>query len=420
VHATRDLTIEKRYINLPVKTGELLQKLSVIVDGRPVREFDIELAPGEPDFWVFLDVTAFLGEHATLQVLSLSRESQGLASITQDDEPRTPDLYTEALRPQFHFTSRRGWSNDPNGLVYHDGDYHLYYQHNPYGVGWGNMHWGHAVSRDLVHWQEQPIALYPVAYGDWCFSGSAVVDNSNTAGFKTGNEDVIVAAFTSTGRGEAVAYSNDRGRTFTDYPQNPVVRHGGRDPKIIWYAPGKHWAMAVYDEQPREGQEPGRFIAFYTSPDLKTWELQSRIEGYYECPEIFELPVDGDGRNTRWVLYAAAGAYAVGAFDGKTFTPEAPEVRYNHGNCFYASQTFTDMPSEDGRRIQIAWGTCEMPGMPFNQMMDFPVELTLHSTPSGIRMYAWPVKEIENLYSETRNWSDTALRPGQNPLSDLS
>ncbi len=419
VNATRDLTISKPFLNFPVKRGAPVQKLSVIVDGTPVRELDIELAPGEPDFWVFLDVGRWLGKDATLRVDSLARQSRGLEAITQTDEPELGDLYNETYRPQFHFTSRRGWNNDPNGLVYHDGEYHLYYQHNPYGTGWGNMHWGHAVSRDLVHWQELPIALYPVQYGDWCFSGSAVVDAENTAGFKTGEEDAIVAAYTSTGRGEAIAYSNDRGRSFTDYEANPVVKHSGRDPKVIWYEPGQYWVMAVYDEQPREGQDPGRFIAFYTSPDLKTWQFQSRIEGYYECPEVFELPVDGNPADTRWVLYAADGAYAVGAFDGKSFTPEGEKTRYNWGNCFYASQTFTNIPKQDGRRIQIAWGTCQMPGMPFNQMMDFPVELSLHRTPEGLRMFAWPVREIESLYAASHEITDVSLAQGDNPLSGL-
>ena len=164
-------------------------------------------------------------------------------------------MYQEKYRPQFHFSPRIGWNNDPNGLVFYKGEWHLYFQHNPYGWNWGNMHWGHAVSTDLVHWTQLPIAIYPFKYGDWVFSGGAVVDEDNTAGFKSGAEEVIVASYTSTGRGEAIAYSNDRGRTFTDYAGNPVVKHQGRDPKIIWYGPGKHWVMAVYDEEGRRRTE---------------------------------------------------------------------------------------------------------------------------------------------------------------------
>ena len=407
--AMRELVIEKRYLHLPVKNGAAKQRMKVSVGDKIVDEFDIELADGEPDFWVFLDMEPYKGKRAKIDVGRLPEESKGLAAITQaDDVPDAANLYKEKYRPQFHFSSRRGWNNDPNGLVFHKGEYHLYYQHNPYGWNWGNMHWGHAVSKDLVHWTELPIAIYPFRYGDWVFSGSATVDKGNTAGWKKGDEDAIVAAYTSTGRGEAIAYSLDRGRTFTDYEKNPVVKHAGRDPKLIWFAPGKHWVMAVYDEH--EGK---RWIAFHTSPNLKEWTFQSRTEGYFECAEIFELPVDGDKSKARWVVYAADGAYAVGSFDGKTFTPDHQgKHRFNWGNCFYASQTFSDIPPEDGRRIQIAWGRVGHPSMPFNQMMNFPVQLTLRTTEEGIRMFAEPVREIELLHAKKHAWQDKALKEG--------
>src|SRR6185295_14840190 len=156
----------------------------------------------------------------------------------------------------------------------------------PYGWNWGNMHWGHAVSRDLVHWEELPIALYPRKFGDWAFSGSAVVDQRNTSGWKQGRNDLLVAAFTSTGRGECIIYSNDRGRTWTEHEGNPVVKHQGRDPKLVWDAPSRRWVMALYDEF-----EKKQWITFHTSSDLKRWEFASRIEGFYECPDLFELPL---------------------------------------------------------------------------------------------------------------------------------
>src|SRR5207253_1076061 len=154
-----------------------------------------------------------------------------------------------------------------------------------------NMHWGHAVSQDLVHWQELPIALYPRQHGDWCFSGSAVVDHDNTSGWRTGKQPLLVCAFTSTGRGECIAYSNDLGRTWTEHIGNPVVKHNGRDPKLIWHAPSSQWVMAVYDEN---GQ--ARDVAFYTSPDLKKWKYQSRVGDFFECPDLFSLAVDGDAK----------------------------------------------------------------------------------------------------------------------------
>ncbi len=236
----------------------------------------------------------------------------------------------------------------------------------------------------------------------------------NTAGFQTGTTPPLVAAYTSTGRGEAIVYSNDGGRSFTEYEGNPAVKHQGRDPRLLWYAPGQHWVMAVYDEI-----EKGRYVAFYTSPDLKQWTFQSRIEGYFECPELFELPVDGKEKHSKWILYAADGAYAIGAFDGKTFTPDGPKQRYNYGDCFYASQTFSAMPDGDKRRVQIAWGQTGQADMPFNQMMNFPVELTLRKTGDGPYLFANPVQEIEKLHREGHTWKRLHLKPGINPLSEV-
>jgi fructan beta-fructosidase len=414
--AVRELVLQNKYLNLPVKNGATKRRMSLAIDGQTLREFEIELAGGEPDFWVFMDVSMFTGSRAALRLASPGQDSKGLEAVVQGDTIKGGEnLYNEKHRPQFHFSSRRGWNNDSNGLVFYKGEYHLYYQHNPYGWSWGNMHWGHAVSVDLVHWKELPIALYPRKFGDWCFSGSAVVDGNNTGGFKVGEEDVIVTAYTSTGRGECIAYSNDRGRTFTDYPGNPVVTHKGRDPKVIWYTPGRHWVMAVYDEQ-----DKSRGISFYVSRNLKDWQFGSRIDGFYECPEIFELSVDGNRNNRKWVVHAADGNYVIGQFDGKTFVTESAQQQWSYGNCFYASQTFNDMPPEDGRRIQIAWGRIATPGMPFNQCMLFPCELTLRTTEEGVRMFAAPVREIEELHQQAYRWTDKALTPDTNVLSDVT
>ena len=422
VDAAREIAITKTYLHLPVKNGAKKRRMKVTVGDTIVDEFTIELADGEPDFWVFIHMAPYKGKTAKVDVGRMREGSKGLAAIKQSDQvPGADVLYREKHRPQFHFSSRRGWNNDPNGLVFYKGEYHLYYQHNPYGWNWGNMHWAHAVSTDLVHWTELPIAIYPYRFGDWVFSGSAAVDWNNTGGWQTGDDKVIVAAYTSTGRGEAIAYSNDRGRTFTDYKGNPVVKHGGRDPKIIWYEPGKHWAMAVFDTQ------GGRGIAFYTSPDLKQWTRTSRIDGYFECPEIFPLAVDpfdklragGNKAKTKWVVYGADGGYAIGSFDGKTFAPDHKgKHRFHYGNCFYASQTFTDIPAADGRRIQIAWGRAGHKTMPFNQMMNFPVVLTLHTTDEGIRMFAEPVKEIELLHDKRHAWKGESLSEGSKNLLD--
>ncbi len=401
----REILLDKAFLNLPIKNGAKKVRMELSVDGRTVRSSNVELAPGEPDYWATMDVRPFKGRKAVLRVKGAG--APGLDAVeTRDALKGAGDLYREPLRPQFHFTQKRGWCNDPNGMVHYDGEWHLYYQHNPYGWKWDNMHWGHAVSKDLVHWEELPIALYPWTQArEHCFSGSAAVDWNNTAGFQAGKEKAIVAAFTDTGCGECIAFSNDRGRTFTYYEGNPVVKHKGRDPKVFWYAPGKHWVMALYDEA--EGK---KWVAFYSSPDLKAWTSRSRIEGFFECPEIFGLPVDGDAKNTRWVVFAADAKYVVGRFDGGTFTPEHDGKHQLHWGKFYASQAYNDAP--EGRRIQVGWGQIDMEGMPFNQMMTFPCELTLRTTEDGIRMCARPVKEIEKLHAKRHARAGEALKPG--------
>jgi len=413
--ARREIVVKQRYLHLPVKNGVPKQRVRLMKRDNILREFDIELAMGAPDFWVFLDVSGWKNQKLAIELDRLPADSKGLGNITQAEQiPHADQLYGEKDRPQFHFTARCGWLNDPNGLVFSKGQYHLFFQHNPYGWGWGNMHWGHAVSKDLVHWRELPIALYPQKFGDWCFSGSAVVDVKNTAGFKSGDEDVLVAAYTSTGRGESVAYSNDKGRTWQEFSGNPVVRHEGRDPKLLWHEPSKSWIMAVYDEH-----EKGRHIAFYSSPDLKKWQFQSRIESFFECPDLFELPIEGM-KQSKWVLYAADGKYLIGHFDGKVFHKESGKHQLWYGN-FYAAQTYSNAPN--GRRIQIGWGQgIAFPDMPFNQQMTIPVELTLRSTNDGLRMFAEPVKEIATLHHNKHLEKDREIPEGEHVLpikSDL-
>jgi fructan beta-fructosidase len=240
------------------------------------------------------------------------------------------------------------------------------------------------------------------------------VDRANTAGFQTGDETPLVAAYTSTGRGECIVFSNDRGRTWSEFNGNPVVRHTGRDPRLLWHSPTKRWVMVVYDEL--DGK---RWIAFYTSADLKRWKFQSRIEGFYECPDLFELPVDGKPAQKLWVLTAASSEYRLGTFDGHQFTPQTPMLPGHRGNASYAAQTYSDIPARDGRRIQIGWGQVATPGMPFNQMMTFPCELTLRSTPAGPRLCFQPVKELKRLHAARHTWSRLTLAPGTNAFAGL-
>lgn len=423
--ARRVFAIERRYLNLPIKNGAPKRVVTTSVDGQGVVRNEVELAPGAPDWWAFMDVSAWRGRTVTLQVDRLPEDSTALSAIVQSDTIAGGEtLYREPLRGQFHFSSRRGWNNDPNGLVFFRGEYHLFYQHNPYGWGWGNMHWGHAVSRDLVHWEELGDVLMPDDFGPM-FSGSAVVDAHNTSGLGQDGQAPLVLTYTAAGNPtvQCIASSTD-GRHFTKYAGNPVLKQitgGNRDPKVMWHEPTKRWVMVLYVEQPA-----GRHtIHFFTSPNLLEWTLASITEGdpvgkpfLFECPDFFELPVDGDAGNRKWVLTAANSEYAVGTFDGTRFTPESRKLTGHRGRGFYAAQTFSDIPKADGRRIQIGWFQTETKGMPFNQSMTVPFELKLTATPDGPRLTFTPVRELEALRAKSHRFTPTTLAPGAaNPLA---
>ncbi len=267
------------------------------------------------------------------------------------------------------------------------------------------MTWGHAVSPDLVHWTELNDALYPDPLGTM-FSGSAVIDKNNTAGW---GKNALVAAFTAAGKEQTqcIAYSTDKGRTFTKYEGNPVVGPT-RDPKVIWYEPNQEWVMALYEVAG---------ISFYTSKNLKDWKKESHIMGFYECPELFELPIDGDPNNTLWVAYGGSGTYLLGDFNGKTFTPKFGKYRYTHGN-HYAAQTYNNTP--DNKRIQIGWGTIPTLDMPFSQMMCFPTELTLRSTNEGPRIFSEPIEAIRDLHTKTHDLSGLNIQEANDKLKIIS
>ena len=421
-NASHDIDVDKPYLNFPVKNGAPMRHVSVLVNGKTERAFDIELADDNPDWWAFLDATPFLGKVVTITVDKSSEGSNALASIDESDSIKdSRDLYREPLRPQFHFTSRRGWLNDPNGLVYFKGEYHLFYQHNPYGWNWGNMSWGHAVSKDLVHWHELPVALYPDEHGAM-WSGSAVVDWNNTAGFQTGRGPALVAMVTAAGDPftQEIAYSNDHGRTWTKYANNPVLGHiaaQNRDPKVTWFAPEKKWVMALYLDH--------NDYAIFDSKDLKHWnKLQNfTLPGDAECPNFFEMPLDGDTRNPRWVFFGASGVYVVGKFDGEKFIPDTQPRRLQNGNCWYAAQVYSDIPAREGRCILIPWGRLPngdmFRGMPFNQMMGLPVELTLQSDSSGAVLKVKPARELTWLRRHKEKIRSQPITSGSNPLAGI-
>jgi len=413
----REVTVDKPYLHLPVKNGAPKRLMRLIVDGAMVRQFEIELADGDPDYWTYTDVGDYAGRKLRMEVDRMAADATCLNAVRLADTwPDVEGVYGERLRPQFHFSPARGWTNDPNGMVYYDGEYHLFFQHNPYGTGWGNMTWGHAVSTDMIHWRQLPDAIHLDRLGT-IFSGSAVVDQRNTTGWQAGQHKPIVAVYTSAGgssaesRGQpftqSIAYSIDRGRGFTKHAGNPVLGHvlsSNRDPKVIWHEPTGTWVMILYLERPR--------FAFFGSPDLKTWTQLSELDipDGHECPDLFELPVDGNAADTRWIVWEAAGRYLIGQFDGKVFTPESELLHTRFGANDYAAQTFSDIPAEDGRRIQIAWmNGGQYPDMPFNQQMTVPRVLTLRTTPDGLRLFTEPVEELKTLRVREHRRADLAL-----------
>ena len=412
------IKIDKKYLNLPVSHQVERAPMTLRADGMEDYSFQIRLAQSQPDYWVFCDMSRYQGKELRI---SYPGDNARLELIYQADEITGQDsLYRESNRPQVHYTQRRGWNNDPNGLLYYDGEYHLFYQHNPYEREWENMHWGHAVSRDLIHWTELQEALYPDEHGTM-FSGSAVIDYKNTSGFGKEGVPPMVAIYTAASSDrqiQCIAYSLDKGRTWTKYAENPVIDSKDkwnsvdtRDPKVFWFEPIKKWVMALNE---RDGH------SIYHSDDLKHWDYQSHITGFWECPELFELPVDGNPDNKKWVMYGASGTYMIGEFDGYKFTPEAGKYYYTNGSI-YAAQTYTNIPESDGRRIQIGWGRIAHPGMSFNGCMLIPTSLSLKTTSEGIRLFSTPIKEFDQLQTNVYKGSNLtgekaseALQPYKN------
>jgi fructan beta-fructosidase len=428
-----EFTINRPYISFligggyhPGTTG-----MNLIIDGMTVKT-----ATGSDDEhldWNTWDVTKLTGKTATLQIIDHDSDGWGhinVDQIIQTDHPPVPPmipetLYHEHLRPQFHFTCATNWLNDPNGLVFYAGEYHLFCQHNPDGINWGNMTWAHAVSPDLVHWTQLKDAIKPDALGT-VFSGSAVVDWKNSSGFGTGAQPPLIAMYTAAGGtnkeshgkkfSQCIAYSNDKGRTWTKYEKNPVIPHivgENRDPKLVWFEPAKKWIVAIYKD--------GSQYALFSSTNLKEWtHLQDLdVPGCSECPDFFEIALDGDKTKSRWIFTSASGHYLVGAFDGNQFTPSQELRQVDFGTNYYAVQSYSDLP--DGRRVQIAWmRDGKYPRMPFNGQMSFPCNMVLKTTPDGPRLFRTPVREIELLHGTEMHLGNIELTASsENPLTQV-
>ena len=358
----------KKFLLLPVQDDAPEGKVNIVVnnEGQLAQSMNIRLARERVDSYVPLDLSAYVNQKVSIDIAGMPSSSLCWKELKMSDSFDMTNK--EMFRPVYHHTPVYGWMNDPNGMFYKDGVYHLYFQYNPYGSVWGNMHWGHSTSTDLMHWNFEGCAIVPDAWGA-IFSGSCVVDHNNTAGFGKG---AVVAFYTSAKatpwgdvQSQSMAYSLDNGKTFTKYEGNPILTSSEkdfRDPKIFWYAPGKHWVMML---------AVGQHMEIYSSVNLKEWKKESEFGamqgahgGVWECPDLVEIPVEGT-REKKWVLICnlnpggpfggSAAQYFVGSFDGKKFVNKSPtQTKWmDWGKDNYATVTWNNAP--DGRCIALGW-----------------------------------------------------------------
>lgn len=358
----------KKFLLLPVQDDAPEGKVNIVVnnEGQLAQSMNIRLARERVDSYVPLDLSAYVNQKVSIDIAGMPSSSLCWKELKMSDSFDMTNK--EKFRPVYHHTPAYGWMNDPNGMFYKDGVYHLYFQWNPYGSVWANMHWGHSTSTDLMHWNFEGSAIVPDAWGA-IFSGSCVVDHNNTAGF---GKDAVIAFYTSAKaspwgdvQSQSMAYSLDNGKTFTKYEGNPILTSSEkdfRDPKVFWYAPGKHWVMML---------AVGQHMEIYSSVNLKEWKKESEFGamqgahgGVWECPDLVEIPVEGT-REKKWVLICnlnpggpfggSAAQYFVGSFDGKKFVNESPtQTKWmDWGKDNYATVTWNNAP--DGRCIALGW-----------------------------------------------------------------
>lgn len=426
-HCIYRINEQKNYLLLPVQEKAEMCNIKVVKNNTQVKALNVRLASNHIDYYVPLDLKQF-GEDAKLaldiHVNGTYRNDGELSGFTCWKNMQLSDTFDtanrEKYRPVYHHTPAWGWMNDPNGMFYKDGVWHLYFQYNPYGSQWENMTWGHSTSTDLIHWTFQGAPIEADAWGT-IFSGSAVVDHNNTAGFGKG---AVVAMYTSAGENQtqSIAYSNDNGQTFTKYDGNPVLTSNTpdyRDPHVFWNEDIKRWNMIMAE---------GQHMDIYSSADLKEWKLESQFGaeygnhgGVWECPDLMKMKVRGTNQY-KWMLLCninpggpfggSATQYFVGQFDGHKFTCEsAPEVTkwMDYGKDHYATVTFDNAP--DGRRVAMAWMSNwqyanQVPTMQYRSANSVPRDLDLYEyqgqtycgvTPSPELAAARPKKATKTL-----------------------
>lgn len=363
----------------------------------------------------------------------------------------TEVTFNERYRPQYHYTPKMNWMNDPNGLVYYEGEYHLFHQYNPFGNRWGYMSWNHAVSDDMVHWEHHPVAIpYGKEEEEGIFSGSAVIDHDNTSGFGDGNRAPLVAIYTShytredgsTWQAQSLAYSTDGGETFQKYDGNPVLEYDDpdfRDPNVKWNNEMGKWVMVVALPQQHK-------VQFYASDNLIDWEYLSDFGpagatgGIWECPDMFPISVDGDPENIKWVLHvdmnpgAIAGGsgsqFFVGDWDGETFTADesisdGDVIWADYGTDYYAAISWNNLPEEDGRRIMLGWMSNWMyanniPTDPWRSAMAVPRTIHLEMIEENLKMVQRPVEELQSLRENHVFAEDISITDEIHSLNDLN
>ncbi|MDO5570874.1 MAG: GH32 C-terminal domain-containing protein [Bacteroidales bacterium] len=410
-----------KYILLPIQEDAQESKVKLMTGSKADTEMDVRIANNRIDYYVPFALTA--NNTNKVEIKNPSLNSILFDSIKVSDSFDAQNR--ERFRPLYHHTPLYGWMNDANGLVYKDGEYHLYFQYNPYGSMWGNMHWGHSVSKDLVNWEHLPAAIERDTLGH-IFSGSSVVDFNNSANY---GDNTIVSFYTSAsdknGQIQCMAYSKDNGNTFTKYEKNPILTSelkDFRDPKVFWYAPQNKWIMIVSADKE---------MRFYQSKDLKQWDYMSAFgKGYgalpsqFECPDMVELPVDGNPDKKKWALIVninpgglfggSATQYFVGDFDGEKFicNTEPNEVKWlDWGKDHYATVTFSNTSD---RVIAVPWMSnwqyCQIvPTKQFRSANALPRELTMYSQDNNVFLAANPVAETLKLRKETKSFNNIDL-----------
>lgn len=403
----------KKFLLLPVQDDAPEGKVNIVVnnEGQLAQSMNIRLARERVDSYVPLDLSAYVNQKVSIDIAGMPSSSLCWKELKLSDSFDMTNK--EMFRPVYHHTPVYGWMNDPNGMFYKDGVYHLYFQYNPYGSVWGNMHWGHSTSTDLMHWNFEGCAIVPDAWGA-IFSGSCVVDHNNTAGFGKG---AVVAFYTSAKatpwgdvQSQSMAYSLDNGKTFTKYEGNPILTSSEkdfRDPKVFWYAPGKHWVMML---------AVGQHMEIYSSANLKEWKKESEFGamqgahgGVWECPDLVEIPVEGT-REKKWVLICnlnpggpfggSAAQYFVGSFDGKKFVNESPtQTKWmDWGKDNYATVTWNNAP--DGRCIALGWMSNwqyanNVPTRQYRSANTLARDLTLYREGQELYLKSTPSSEVK-------------------------